>query len=60
MSGHDGAGQTDSAAALASLGHRERAAALRSEAAALAATFDASLQRLIEQDAAEVFARGHA
>ncbi|MDL1861254.1 hypothetical protein FBR04_09515 [Betaproteobacteria bacterium PRO7] len=48
------------AAALASLGNRERAAALRSEAAALAASFDASLQRLIEQDAAELFAREHA
>lgn len=48
------------AAALASLGHRARAVALRSEAAAFAATFDASLQRLIAQDAAELFAREHA
>lgn len=48
------------AAALPSLGQRARAAALRSEAAALAATFDAGLQRLIAQDAAELFAREHA
>jgi hypothetical protein len=43
------------AAALARLGDRERASALRAEAATLATTFDADLQRLIAQDAAELF-----
>lgn len=46
------------AAALAALGHTVRAAVLRSEAASLATAFDPSLRRLIEQDAAELFALG--
>jgi hypothetical protein len=43
------------AAALARLGDRERASALRAEAAALAGRLDADLQRLLAQDAAELF-----
>lgn len=47
------------AAAVAGLGRPAGAARLRSEATALAAAFDASLRRLIEQDAAELFAPEH-
>ncbi|MFN3566395.1 MAG: hypothetical protein ACK4V1_10490 [Burkholderiaceae bacterium] len=46
-------------AAPAALRRHTDAARLRSEATALAAVFDPSLQRLIEQDAAELFAPEH-
>ncbi len=47
------------AAALARRGDDARASALRAEAAALAASLDASLQRLLAQDAAELFTQDH-
>lgn len=47
------------AAARAALGDHADAARLRSEATALAAAFNAGLRRLIERDAAELFALEH-
>ncbi|MFZ5538807.1 MAG: hypothetical protein ACOY5V_03585 [Pseudomonadota bacterium] len=47
------------AAARAALGDHADAARLRSEATALAAAFDTGLRRLIERDAAELFALEH-